>query len=549
MPQDGSNNYQYPPGTRGVPDQTIESEAYNTFLDDLVVNDLNIPRPVHRGGTGANVADEGLANLAGERATQVVTNFDSHVWLPGSFRSSNTTGQAAPVDGHAFAGICYLNEPFAYPPTNQNLIVEARDESDTVVPGRVYVRQKKAGVWDTSWSEQTGDVASTDDRYDDRYVNLTGDTMTGLLTLSGEPTADLHAATKLYVDAGVGGVGGGLAGKVSKAGDTMTGHLVLPTGPAASNAVRRDYVDTRGGGLAVKNGKIFESHVSDAATFSLKTLADADPSVTDPISALFSDGTSLTITAPLSITVSSGSTLGTGSAVAFRLWILLFNDAGTPHLGVINCSSAAAAGGVFGLDSAGISNSSAEGGAGGADMSGVIYTSSALVNKPYLIVGNVEYDTGQPAAGTWSVAPTWTVQYGPHIPLPGAVMQVRMYAGGAEVTTTSTSDQLTNMNGNITIHAKMNRVLIQVSGVMRQITSTGVCRSRLYRGASTGLGPSLVAWNSGGATDLRVPSTHVFLDVSANVGSTTYNIYVSSDTSGQNVGYGSGTMILQEIQG
>ena len=31
--------------------------------------------------------------------------------------------------------------------------------------------------------------------------------------------------------------------KVAKAGDTMTGHLTLPTGPAAANAVRKDYVD------------------------------------------------------------------------------------------------------------------------------------------------------------------------------------------------------------------------------------------------------------------------------------------------------------------
>jgi hypothetical protein len=33
------------------------------------------------------------------------------------------------------------------------------------------------------------------------------------------------------------------AEKVAKAGDTMTGHLTLPTGPAAANAVRKDYVD------------------------------------------------------------------------------------------------------------------------------------------------------------------------------------------------------------------------------------------------------------------------------------------------------------------
>lgn len=37
-------------------------------------------------------------------------------------------------------------------------------------------------------------------RGDARYLKLAGGTMTGLLTLSGAPTADLHAATKKYID-------------------------------------------------------------------------------------------------------------------------------------------------------------------------------------------------------------------------------------------------------------------------------------------------------------------------------------------------------------
>lgn len=40
-------------------------------------------------------------------------------------------------------------------------------------------------------------------------VNRSGDTMTGPLTLSGAPTADLHAATKKYVDDSISNSGGG----------------------------------------------------------------------------------------------------------------------------------------------------------------------------------------------------------------------------------------------------------------------------------------------------------------------------------------------------
>ena len=69
-------------------------------------------------------------------------------------------------------------------------------------------------------------------------VAKAGDTMTGLLTLSGAPTVDLHAATKLYVDAGD-------ALKVAKAGDTMTGLLTLSGAPTAtSHAATKGYVDT-----------------------------------------------------------------------------------------------------------------------------------------------------------------------------------------------------------------------------------------------------------------------------------------------------------------
>lgn len=50
-------------------------------------------------------------------------------------------------------------------------------------------------------------VASQSHTHGD-YVDVSGDTMTGFLTLSGDPTADMHAATKQYVDNNAGGGGG-----------------------------------------------------------------------------------------------------------------------------------------------------------------------------------------------------------------------------------------------------------------------------------------------------------------------------------------------------
>jgi hypothetical protein len=91
-----------------------------------------------------------LFNVAAEKAAQVVTNYDSHVFLPGSFRSA--AGATSAPNAHAFAGTVTIGEALANPPTNQNVVVEARDLGDTVSPGRKYVREKKAGTWG-SWGE------------------------------------------------------------------------------------------------------------------------------------------------------------------------------------------------------------------------------------------------------------------------------------------------------------------------------------------------------------------------------------------------------------
>jgi len=95
-----------------------------------------------------------------------------------------------------------------------------------------------------------------DERIDStQFVKLAGDTMTGDLTLPNDPTADLHAATKQYVD--------NLdtafdsdevieiikdqidsADFVLRAGDTMTGDLTLPNDPTDPlHAATKQYVD------------------------------------------------------------------------------------------------------------------------------------------------------------------------------------------------------------------------------------------------------------------------------------------------------------------
>jgi hypothetical protein len=78
----------------------------------------------------------------------------------------------------------------------------------------------------------------------DGRVSKAGDTMTGPLVLPGDPTADLQAATKAYVDAHAAGGATATGAKVSKTGDVMTGPLTLAADPTDdAQAATKHYVD------------------------------------------------------------------------------------------------------------------------------------------------------------------------------------------------------------------------------------------------------------------------------------------------------------------
>ena len=65
-------------------------------------------------------------------------------------------------------------------------------------------------------------VGISQDEADARYLQLTGGTMTGTLTLSGAPTSDLQAATKKYVDDHAGGIKSALIGMANSGDTTLT---------------------------------------------------------------------------------------------------------------------------------------------------------------------------------------------------------------------------------------------------------------------------------------------------------------------------------------
>jgi hypothetical protein len=166
------------------------------------------------------------------------------------------------------------------------------------------------------------------------------------------------------------------------------------------------------------------SVAGNALTISIKGFDGNDPSASNPVSIPFRSATAasgdvdiLTLTAATSLVISSGSTMGFTSAIAGKLWIVGFNDAGTFRLGAVNVLSGTS---IMALRD-GIYSSTAEGGAGGADSAQVIYTGTAVTSKALTVLGYIE--ATETVAGTWATAPSAVKVLSMGDSLPGDVVQ------------------------------------------------------------------------------------------------------------------------------
>lgn len=153
---------------------------------------------------------------------------------------------------------------------SQALLDHINDPTGAHAATAISATAAGAGVDAADVQGQLGQLATLVDgkvsqaETDPLYVNVGGDTMTGALTLPGDPVNPLEAATKDYVDQAVIDAGGGITQAdadlryVNIDGDTMTGPLVvdalvstntgveLPPGEpsAAARAAPKSYVDS-----------------------------------------------------------------------------------------------------------------------------------------------------------------------------------------------------------------------------------------------------------------------------------------------------------------
>jgi hypothetical protein len=245
MPRDGSGVYTQP-SPDVITATSISSTVYNGFVHDIAT-DANAPRPIVAGGTGAASAAAARTALAVETFGQVVTNYDSHSFLPGSFYS-DSAATSPPVVGHAFVGLC------AFVDAN-NMYLEAYDRDDAAQPGALWIRQKKAGTWSSWVKAQALNVNGTPSANQfttwQSSTAIQGVTITGLVKGNGASAPTAAVANTDYLPVNNPGITGNPTAPTPSVddNDTSIATTAFVIGQAGSTSPIMDGSATAGASL------------------------------------------------------------------------------------------------------------------------------------------------------------------------------------------------------------------------------------------------------------------------------------------------------------
>jgi hypothetical protein len=292
------------------------------------------------------------------------------------------------------------------------------------------------------------------------------------------------------------------------------------------------------------NGYVDWSISGNALTAAIKTYAGTDPSPTNPVFAVFRNPTLTSagyyvrsITAALSVTASSGSTLGTVSAQASRIRAVLMDNAGTVVLGLYNPWNNTTKS-LVGLQESLAYSSTAEGGGGLADSAQTIYTTSAQTSKA---IREVSYmDSTQTTAGTWAQALTNEVQITATTPKTGSLLQCVTSATGALATGTTiipgddTIPQNTEgdqyMTQAITPSAAANLLEVDANLWLAN-TAVNIMYAVLFQDSTANALASSTAGTVAGANYAESASLH-YTGVAMGVAATTFKIRAGGGAAG-----------------
>ncbi len=175
---------------------------------------------------------------------------------------------------------------------------------------------------------------------------------------------------------------------------TASGTLTMPA-ITGTIALTLDSSNSR----EITNASLTATVGSNALTIALKSNAGTDASATDPVYIAFRSATVTSgvyvrrsVTAALSVVVSSGSTLGTANAVAADIYVYAIDNAGTVELAVSRSK----------FDEGSVQTTTAEGAGGAADSAAVLYSTTQRTSVPVRLIGRLT--STQTTAGTWASA-------------------------------------------------------------------------------------------------------------------------------------------------
>lgn len=376
--------------------------------------------------------------------------------------------------------------------------------------------------------------------------HLTDRHATGALTYTNPAASTLFAGFGYYVSA----LNSAITFAID-AGDTFSGastgvSLIIPPGTQV-------YISTDGtttwfvrqvqaiGLDSPLNLQINAAVASHQLTVSLKDRNGNDPSTASPMLLAFRDPTATggdpvirALSSALSIVIpfsgGVGGTLGTANSAAYRVWVVLFDNAGTLVLGLYNSVT----GGGTPTQITGIDESAPSSGttiANNSNSPATFYTASTITTKSFRILGYLDFSAGQATAGSWDTAPDKIQLFGPGIKKPGEAINKAFAATGAVATGTTalpyddTIPQITEgdqyMTLAITPKAKPNILEIEAQGIFAGNSNSQLVMA-LFQDATAG---ALVA------TPIRLVSTgsagmdHILYSMlAATVVSTTFRM-------------------------
>ncbi len=280
-------------------------------------------------------------------------------------------------------------------------------------------------------------------------------------------------------------------------------------------------------------GTVVESHAAGAVTFAVKTMGGADPSALTPVVFAFQNGAGgvafVSVTAPLSITVPSGATLGqTANGAPFRVWIAAFNDGGTVRLAVYT-SSANKLGFTAPLEDYTASSTLTPGGS-----SQVFYTTGAAVTSKYWMwIANATYESGLATAGTWAVSPTVLALVDESSPRPGDIIQCLVSPGpSGALSVSDTTGTYDVISQNFTMLSAAN--LVEVDSLAYIYFRTGAAGAQgtlVLTNGTASISPGSTSYYNGASTDF-IGAVNIVAYDKPNALSVTYKLRASNSSSG-----------------